>query len=672
MSAVSGLTNLTELNLPDNSVSDISAVSGLTNLTHLSLRNNSVSDISAVSGLINLTSLSLPDNSVSDISAVSGLTNLTSLHLQDNSVSDISAVSGLINLTWLGLWNNSVSDISPLVENTGLAGSDKVHIRGNPLSYLSIHTHIPTLQSRGVTVEFNNQAYPALLKISGDNQEGMPKETLAKLLVIEAQDTDGSPFAGIRVTFTVVTGGGTLSTTNTMTDANGRAQSLLTLGPNPGTQIVSVSATRIEVPVTFHAISEIHIEYLLSLPTGISLIHVPLKVTAVDGAEQTIESIADLYDVLGGASTVNFLITYDSPIQEWLSYFVPSDKGTPANRGLTADMGIIAGLRAPVSVRLRGDALGTDGSSAITLNQGLNLVGLPLNDSRIKRVSDLFTLDEIGGNVPVIILTDGGEFKLVGRAGDPGDIEITGGQSFILTAQRAVIVDISGDAWTNVSGTSAAPQVALTGIQVTDTTPVLALRGSIVDEGTGVSKAGLHVKVKNLSTDRAITTVTGDEGNGYQLTVVDIETTRAARIGDILEISAQSPDPFIGVQPLRYTVTAEDVKRGLIQLTELVAYKIPTETELLHNYPNPFNPETWIPYRLAEDAFVTLTIYNQTGLVVRTLDVGHQIAAVYKNRSTAIYWDGRNGSGEPVASGVYFYTLAAGDYSATRKMVILK
>ena len=354
ISAVSGLTDLAHLYLLDNSVSDISAVSGLTNLTHLSLTNNSVSDISAVSGLTNLTSLSLPDNSVSDISVVSGLTNLRALHLQDNSVSDISVVSGLINLTHLNLTNNSVSDISPLVENTGLAGSDEAHIRGNPLSYLSIHTHIPTLQSRGVTVVFDGQAHRALLKVSGDNQEGMPKETLARLLVIEAQDTDGSALVGIWVTFTVVTGGGTLSTTNTMTDGNGRAQSLLTLGPNPGTQIVSVSATGIEAPATFHAISEIHIEYLLSLPTGISLIHVPLKVTAVDGAEQTIESIADLYDVLGGASSVNFLITYDSQTQEWLSYFVPSDKGTPANRGLTADMGIIAGLRAPVSVQTQG------------------------------------------------------------------------------------------------------------------------------------------------------------------------------------------------------------------------------------------------------------------------------------------------------------------------------
>ena len=93
---------------------------------------------------------------------------------------------------------------------------------------------------------------------------------------------------------------------------------------------------------------------------------------------------------------------------------------------------------------------------------------------------------------------------------------------------------------------------------------------------------------------------------------------------------------------------------------------------MLANYPNPFNPETWIPYRLAEDAFVTLTIYNQTGQVVRTLEVGHQIASAYESRSKAVYWDGRNGLGEQVASGVYFYHLSAGDYSATRKMLILK
>ena len=114
------------------------------------------------------------------------------------------------------------------------------------------------------------------------------------------------------------------------------------------------------------------------------------------------------------------------------------------------------------------------------------------------------------------------------------------------------------------------------------------------------------------------------------------------------------------------------MQRGIAVLQQLLLSLTPTETELLANYPNPFNPETWIPYRLAEDAFVTLTIYDEAGQVVRMLDVGHQIAAVYENRSKAIYWDSRNNVGETVVSGVYFYHLSAGDYSATRKMVILK
>ena len=158
------------------------------------------------------------------------------------------------------------------------------------------------------------------------------------------------------------------------------------------------------------------------------------------------------------------------------------------------------------------------------------------------------------------------------------------------------------------------------------------------------------------------------------MTVADVETGRAARIGDILEISVRFPSPLIGVQPLRYTVTAEDVLRSRIELPTLalIPYEIPSETELLANYPNPFNPETWIPYRLAEDAFVTLTIYDTAGQIIRTLDIGHRIAAVYESRSKAIHWDGRNNLGEQVASGVYFYHFSAGEYSATRRMVILK
>jgi hypothetical protein len=113
-------------------------------------------------------------------------------------------------------------------------------------------------------------------------------------------------------------------------------------------------------------------------------------------------------------------------------------------------------------------------------------------------------------------------------------------------------------------------------------------------------------------------------------------------------------------------------QRGILRLEQLLAILTPQETALLANYPNPFNPETWIPYRLAAPAEVTLRIYAANGQVVRTLAFGHQAAGFYEGRHRAAYWDGRNAQGEPVASGVYFYHLSAGDYSATRRMLILK
>ena len=96
------------------------------------------------------------------------------------------------------------------------------------------------------------------------------------------------------------------------------------------------------------------------------------------------------------------------------------------------------------------------------------------------------------------------------------------------------------------------------------------------------------------------------------------------------------------------------------------------ETAVLPNYPNPFNPETWIPYHLAEAAEVTLCIYSMQGALVRELALGYQAAGAYQHRSRAAYWDGKNAFGETVASGVYFYTFAAGDFSATGKMLIMK
>ncbi|MFQ6042613.1 MAG: FlgD immunoglobulin-like domain containing protein, partial [Candidatus Poribacteria bacterium] len=99
---------------------------------------------------------------------------------------------------------------------------------------------------------------------------------------------------------------------------------------------------------------------------------------------------------------------------------------------------------------------------------------------------------------------------------------------------------------------------------------------------------------------------------------------------------------------------------------------VPKEFRLLQNYPNPFNPDTWLPYELAADATVTIRIYDVNGQLVRQLDLGVQKAGRYVDKEKAAYWDGKDQTGKTVPSGLYFYTLKAGDFQATRRMVIVK
>lgn len=177
----------------------------------------------------------------------------------------------------------------------------------------------------------------------------------------------------------------------------------------------------------------------------------------------------------------------------------------------------------------------------------------------------------------------------------------------------------------------------------------------------------------------------------------DVNRDRVVNIDDLLQVASwlgaeDLSAPTHSQVPLAFT--AADVQQWLLQakqfgtreptyengirvLEQLLATlrqveAKPKETALLPNYPNPFNPETWVPYQLAAEADVTLTIYAVDGTLVRTLALGHRPAGKYQSKSRAAYWDGRNALGEPVASGIYFYTLSAGDFSATGKMLVRK
>ena len=280
-----------------------------------------------------------------------------------------------------------------------------------------------------------------LSSISDGEQDELTDETDPP--IVDIHDQYENPLEDVPVTFTILEPDGSMSTTTGTTDENGRAE--ITLPPNsdPGTYTITASVEGIAETVVFTVV--VPFEFDLSLPIGLNLIHIPLKVRAVDGLAQTIESVSDLYDALGGTATVNWLITHDSQTQTWYGYFGDADRGSIADRTLTENAGILAGIKTPISVRLSGEPLGENGMTTITLHQGLNMIGLPLQDPRITRVRDLLT-----DNIHTIVVTEEGEFKLVARADDPGDIPINGGQAFLLFTRDDEIIPIIGDGWDNV------------------------------------------------------------------------------------------------------------------------------------------------------------------------------------------------------------------------------
>ena len=187
----------------------------------------------------------------------------------------------------------------------------------------------------------------------------------------------------------------------------------------------------------------------------------------------------------------------------------------------------------------------------------------------------------------------------------------------------------------------------------------------------------LVVIVQGLGTDNPEADVNRDG----VVNVLDLVQVAAAIDGGGAAPSAYSPELSMisAADVARWLADARglgvgdaSLQRGIRFLEGLLAALTPKETTLLPNYPNPFNPETWIPYRLAREAEVVITIYDTKGRQVRRLVLGNQAAGHYAARGKAAYWDGRNERGEAVASGIYIYQFRAGDYAASRRMVIMK
>ena len=152
----------------------------------------------------------------------------------------------------------------------------------------------------------------------------------------------------------------------------------------------------------------------------------------------------------------------------------------------------------------------------------------------------------------------------------------------------------------------------------------------------------------------------------------DLNRKSVIEAGDKLEIALYDQSGRVVSGPFQRTVSTVDIRNAFLSLQLTVGDVQPQETILAQNFPNPFNPETWIPYQLNKATEVSVQIFDVSGRLVRALDLGWQPVGTYMTPSSAAYWDGRNAVGERVASGIYFYTLQTSDFAATRRMVILK
>ena len=161
------------------------------------------------------------------------------------------------------------------------------------------------------------------------------------------------------------------------------------------------------------------------------------------------------------------------------------------------------------------------------------------------------------------------------------------------------------------------------------------------------------------------------QGNYFAAATADLAQRSVVQVGDEIEIRVIGPNGNVESKTHNYKVTHEHLANAVLSV-KIDNIGKPVKNQLLQNYPNPFNPETWIPYQLSQDSPVTISIYGTTGKLIRTLSLGFQSAGFYNSQGRAAYWDGKNEFGQVIASGLYFYTLSAGKFTATRKMLIRK
>ena len=568
----------------------------------------------------------------------------------------------------------------------------------------------------------------SLTKVSGDNQSGTPGNALANPFVVEVKDEDGDPIAGIRVSFSVTAGGGSLSETSAVATANGRAQTTLTLGSEPGVNSVQASVPGVD-PVTFSTSVEAKIL--------VAAANRPVMYWIAGGA---------LYRLSGAkeakiAESANGVAVGGSKIYWTATTGASSGSINSANLDGTDMTTLTSILAVPMGI-----AVDTAGSKLYWTNARGRIQSANLNGSGIKNVlQNLSDPTDIVVSNGFIYWTEGGNsIRRVNMSGQKiardvaanldtvGGLAVGGGKVYwteqtsasagtvnganlngtnfetlatLLSAPMGIAVDTAGSKlyWTNARGR--VQSANLDGSRIKNVVEGLISASKLVIGGANTAEAVTKQPTQPTKKDTSAYDVNGDgKVNNVDASLVasgldtgdakyDVNKDGAVNFLDLLLVfdnrddNAAAAPTIVGMklsavqidriqEQIDLLIATNDrspaALRTLVYLQQLLVTARPEKTQLLANYPNPFNPETWIPYELATDTRVEITIYNTQGVVIRRLQLGQQSAGYYTDRDRAAYWDGRNALGEQVASGLYFYQLETDSMSSMRKMVILK
>ena len=730
ISPLQNLKNLTKLGLYDTPVSDISPLQNLKNLTHLTLTDTLVSDIFPLQNLKSLTHLWLYGTPIDHLSPLTGLTNLEYLAFERNKVSDLSPVAGLINLKRIRTWGNPVSDLSPLA---GLTKLEAVDICGGNISDL---THLASLAGlkelylvkNGISDISPLAGLTGLTRVNLEENNIVDISPLAALTnltwlnVARNQISNLSPLDGLRENIKLVWHGNPAFPTKAPKIEGPWLWVLL-----PDTVGGHLTDTDLLSEVSESAVTEVEIA-THGATAGKSVGDNVWTSHRLPSTGQ--DNILDMLKREIRYGTIYGSVSLHSPREQETTMYVGGDRGVRV--WLNGDL-IYEDLHGrsgsnysdffPVTLKQGRNillvAVHTRGNGFFGFEQGTEYtaansgVGYTFSKTPIHR-EDTVTLDIRAENVfdlagwqfdiafdPAILeavdVSEGGFLKTDGGTTffQSGSIDNASGKITGLNAAR-----LSGG---GVSGTGTLLQVRFKAKAAGETE--LALDKFQFGSTTGDNiPAGPHEIRINVEEGLP----TGDVNRDGIVSIldlilvaqqlgrrvpagspVDINGDGVVSILDLIRVAqgiagspaapaagAKSVDAAMIEAWIAHARLEDDgslaFKQGIENLQNLLASLIPEETALLRNYPNPFNPETWIPYQLAESAEVTLTIYDMNGQLVQRLEVGHQAAGMYQSRSRAVYWDGRNQLGESVASGLYFYTLTTGDFTATRRMLILK